>query len=98
MMARSINAVTGLVLLLCCTTTAALRLLASGLTPAERLAATSAVDAELVEFSSARRALLVADGAEDLLPVLMEALDSASETPLPATPVFVAAVPGLTRR
>ena len=70
-----------------------LRLLASGLTPAERLAATSAVDAELVEFSSARRALLVADGDEDLLPVLMEALDSASDTPLPATPVFVAAVP-----
>ena len=89
----AINAVTGLVLLLCCTTTAALRLLASGLTPAERLAATSAVDAELVEFSSARRALLVADGDEDLLPVLMGGLDSASDTPLPATPVFVAAVP-----
>ena len=60
LMARSINAVTGLVLLLCCTTTAALRLLASGLTPAERLAATSAVDAELVEFFLRSPRLLVA--------------------------------------
>jgi len=81
------------------------RLLAAGLTPAERSATALAFESagfvepvEFVEFGCQRRALLVPDCFYDdeLLPGVLEALDAAADTPMPLTPVFVcSAQPGL---